>query len=212
MDEIQHYLTELLTSYINVDEDLEEEIVAENDEFVNDDNNIYSDPSELHVGDSFKDWDTVLDKVNAYAKHHGFVASKFHKDLDSVNKSIVWRRVFKCWKFGVNEPKKVVDINAHRNSTSGKTDCPWQISFYLGKRTEEIRLTKFVNSHNHEYDTKTIDLAPRNLRFSQSILDKIEHYTLNGRLGAGQQYDLLLKEFPQYHICKKNLYNAINKF
>lgn len=97
-------------------------------------------------------------------------------------------------------------------STSGKTGCPWQVSFYLGKQTGEIRLTKFVNIHNHQCDTKTIELAPRNLRLPQSILNKIEHYTLNGRLGADQQYDLLLKEFPQHHICKKNLYNAINKF
>ncbi|CAB5092260.1 unnamed protein product [Rhizophagus irregularis] len=186
IDEIQHYLMEPLISHINeVNENSEEEILsAENDELANDDDNIYSDPSD---------------------------PSEFHVDLDPVDKSIVQRHVFKCWKFGVNKPKKVENIGLHHDSTSGKTGCPWQVSFYLGKQTGEICFTKFVNIHNHQCDTK-IELAPRNLRLLQSILDKIEHYTLNGRLGAGQQYDLLLKEFPQHRICKKNLYNAINKF
>lgn len=60
MDEIQHYLMEPLISHINeVNENSEEEILsAENDELANDDDNIYSDPSdpsEFRVGDSFND-------------------------------------------------------------------------------------------------------------------------------------------------------------
>jgi hypothetical protein len=51
-----------------------------------------------------------------------------------------------------------------------------------------------------------------NQRFPQVVLDKIEHYTVNGHLSARQQYDLLLKEFSQHHIKKKNLYNTIQKF
>ncbi|UZO19068.1 uncharacterized protein OCT59_010371 [Rhizophagus irregularis] len=54
MDEIQHYLMEPLIFHINeVNENSEEEILsAENDELANDDDNIYSDPSdpsEFHV-------------------------------------------------------------------------------------------------------------------------------------------------------------------
>ena len=112
----------------------------------------------------------------------------------------------------MNKSKKVDNINAHRDSVSTKTNCPWQINFYFGKQTGVIRLTKLVNEDNHPCDVATIELAPKNLRLSQPILDKIEHYTINGRLGAGQQYDLLINEFSQCHIKKKNLYNAINKF
>ncbi|CAB4389483.1 unnamed protein product [Rhizophagus irregularis] len=64
----------------------------------------------------------------------------------------------------------------------------------------------------HQCDPKTIELVPKNLRLSQLIIDKIEHYTTNGNLGAEQQYKLLVQEFPQYNIAKKNLYNAIQKF
>jgi hypothetical protein len=55
-------------------------------------------------------------------------------------------------------------------------------------------------------------LAPKNLRLPQRIIDKIEHYTTNGNLGAEQQYKLLVQEFSQHNIAKKNLYNAIQKF
>ncbi|PKY58117.1 hypothetical protein RhiirA4_479757 [Rhizophagus irregularis] len=68
----------------------------------------------------------------------------------------------------VNSPKifstsqKVEDISLHRECTSYKTDCPWQVSFYLSKNTNLIHLTKLL---------------------SQQIIDKIEHYTTNGNLG-----------------------------
>ncbi|CAB4386293.1 unnamed protein product [Rhizophagus irregularis] len=84
--------------------------------------------------------------------------------------------------------------------------------FYLGKKSNLIRLTKFVQEHNHQCDPESIELAPKNLRLPQQIIDKIEHYTTNGNLGAEQQYKLLVQEFSQYNIAKKNLYNAIQKF
>ncbi|CAG8553558.1 6768_t:CDS:2, partial [Rhizophagus irregularis] len=166
----------------------------------------------LKVGNTFKDWNEVDVIINQYAKQNGFVAIKFRKDFDEVDKMIVRRRVYTCWKSGISKPKKVEDITLHRDATTTKTNCSWQASFNFGKRATAIHLTKFNNIHNHQCDPVTIELAPMNQRFPQVVLDKIEHYTINGHLSAGQQYDLLLKEFSQHHIKKKNLYNAIQKF
>ncbi|CAB4397421.1 unnamed protein product [Rhizophagus irregularis] len=47
-----------------------------------------------------------------------------------------------------------------------------------------------------QYSKTTIGLTPKNLCLPQLVLDKIRHYTIDGRLGAGQQYDLLIEEFP----------------
>ncbi|EXX50615.1 hypothetical protein RirG_269120 [Rhizophagus irregularis DAOM 197198w] len=166
----------------------------------------------LKVGNTFKNWNEVDVIINQYAKQNGFVAIKFRKDFDEVDKMIVRRRVYTCWKSGISKPKKVEDITLHRDATTTKTNCSWQASFNFGKRATAIHLTKFNNIHNHQCDPVTIELAPMNQRFPQVVLDKIEHYTINGHLSAGQQYDLLLKEFSQHHIKKKNLYNAIQKF
>ncbi|CAG8751935.1 473_t:CDS:2 [Cetraspora pellucida] len=86
----------------------------------------------------------------------------------------------------VNKPKKVEDICPHHDGVS-------------------------VNEQNHLCDSDTIEPAPKYLQFPQEILDKIKSYTIVGRLGAGQQYDLLAEEFPQHQIKKKNLYNAIEQ-
>ncbi|PKY37209.1 hypothetical protein RhiirB3_461901, partial [Rhizophagus irregularis] len=75
------------------------------------------------------------------------------------------RRVYTCWKSGTNKPKKVEDITLHRDATTTKTKCPWQASFYFGKRAATIHLSKFNNVHNHQCDPVTIELAPKNQRF-----------------------------------------------
>ncbi|PKY13633.1 hypothetical protein RhiirB3_496339 [Rhizophagus irregularis] len=166
----------------------------------------------LKVNDSFNDWISVQTVVDLYAKQNGFVANKIRKEVDSIDNSIIRHHVYTCWKSGIHKPKKVEDMSLHRNCKSNKTNCPWQANFYLAKWTNVIRLTKLEDTHNHQCDPVSIELAPKNLRFPQQILDKIEHYTRNGHLSAGQQYNLLINEFPQFNIKKKNLYNAIQKF
>jgi MULE transposase domain/FAR1 DNA-binding domain len=178
-----------------------------------DDNNLVNiNEVTLKIGDLFNDWESVQTVIDSYAKQNGFVANKCRKDVDPIDKSIIRRRVYTCWKSGIHKSKKVENISLHRECTSYKTNCPWQANFYFGKSTDLIRLTKFEQEHNHQCDSKTIELAPKNLRFPQQILDKVEHYTTNGHLGAEQQYKLLVQEFPQHNIRKKNLYNAIQQF
>ena len=166
----------------------------------------------LKTGDLFSDWESVQMIIDSYAKQNGFVVNKGRKDLDPIDKSIMRRRGYVCWKSGNHQSKKVENISLHRECTSYKTDCPWQASFYLSKNTNLIRLTKFIQDHNHQCDPKTIEFAPKNLQLPQQIIDKIEHYTTNGNLGAEQQYKLLVREYPQHKIAKKNLYNAIQRF
>ncbi|CAG8548914.1 13676_t:CDS:10 [Cetraspora pellucida] len=205
-------LMEQLFDYDNVSDYLPgyDEINAEEND--TDDHNININEVVLKVGNSFNNWDAVQVMVDSFAKQNGFVTNKCHKDLDPVDKSIIHRCTYNCWKAGVHQPKKVEDIDLHHDRSSSKSNCKWEVSFYLRKHTKSIWLTKFENKHNHNCDLATIELASKNLCLSQKILDKIEHYTTHGRLGAGQQYNLIVKEFLQYSIKKKNLYNAIHKF
>ena len=52
--------------------------------------------STLNTNDTFKDWDAVKIAVNTYAKQNGFVAIKYRKELDAIDKSITRRRVYNC--------------------------------------------------------------------------------------------------------------------
>ncbi|CAB4396868.1 unnamed protein product [Rhizophagus irregularis] len=98
---------------------------------------------------------------------------------------------------------KIKDITLHRDAITTKTNCLWQASFYFEKRIATIHLSKFNNVHNHQCDPITIELAFKNQCFPQAMLDKIDDYSVNRHLSAEQQYDLLLKEFPQQYIKKK---------
>ncbi|CAG8748626.1 7319_t:CDS:2, partial [Racocetra fulgida] len=141
-----------------------------------------SENEEGYVNESYtKDNEDEVDNiVNNYARQNGFVATKCHKDLNLVDKNIVRQHVYKCWKGGKTKSKKVEDIISHHDTASTKTTCSWQVAFYNGKCTTSIHLTKIENTYNHPCDPVNIKLAPKNLRFPQSILDKIKHYIVNG--------------------------------
>src|ERR1044072_3822739 len=78
---------------------------TESDMFDDDNSDIdnENDAVKMKTGDSFNNWDTVQRVVDSYAKQHGFVARKCRKDLDAVDKSIIRRQVYSCWKSGVNK-------------------------------------------------------------------------------------------------------------
>ena len=48
----------------------------------------------LKVKDTFKDWNEVDVIVDQHARQNGFVAIKFHKDLDEINKTIICQYVY----------------------------------------------------------------------------------------------------------------------
>ena len=63
--------------------------------------------STIQICDSFRDWNTVQCIVDIYAKKHGFVANKYHKDFDTIDKSIIQCHDYNCWKSGINKLKKL---------------------------------------------------------------------------------------------------------
>ncbi|CAG8729847.1 20762_t:CDS:2, partial [Rhizophagus irregularis] len=58
---------------------------------------------------------SVQTVVDLYAKRNGFVANKIRKEVDSIDNSIIRCRVYTCWKSGIHKPKKVEDMNLHRD-------------------------------------------------------------------------------------------------
>ncbi|CAB4421573.1 unnamed protein product [Rhizophagus irregularis] len=71
-----------------------------------------------------------------------------------------------------------------------------------------LLLNFFNNNHNHQCDPVSIELASKNLRFSQSILDKIEHYTqkVHDESNAATIFLYLLKqheEDPNYIVIPR---------
>ena len=67
----------------------------------------------LKIGDLFNDWESVQTVIDSFAKQNRFVANKQRKDVDPIDKFIIRRRVYTCWKSGIHQSKKVEDISLH---------------------------------------------------------------------------------------------------
>ncbi|CAG8770949.1 12673_t:CDS:2, partial [Racocetra fulgida] len=86
------------------------------------DNDVNINENQINnIEDSFNNWSAVQYAVDAYAKQEGFVAIKYHKDLDPTDRFIIHRRDYACWKFGKNKSKKVENIDKH-HGVFGKTE------------------------------------------------------------------------------------------
>ncbi len=79
----------------------------------------------LNVNDTFKDWKTIKIAINIYMKQNGFVAIKYHKDLNTIDKTITRHHIYSYWKVKINNSKKIEDISLHHDDILNKTSYPW---------------------------------------------------------------------------------------
>ncbi|CAB4391164.1 unnamed protein product [Rhizophagus irregularis] len=85
----------------------------------------------LKVNDSFNDWISVQTVVDLYAKQNGFVANKIQKEVDSIDNSIIRRRVYTCWK----SEKKLIQCDTEILWCHDETDAATMF-LYLLKQCE----------------------------------------------------------------------------
>ena len=50
----------------------------------------------LNINNTYKDQNAIDIAVNMYVKQKEFVAIKYRKDLDAINKTIIHRHVYSC--------------------------------------------------------------------------------------------------------------------
>jgi len=79
----------------------------------------------LNVNDTFKDWKAIKIAINIYMKQNGFVAIKYHKDLNTIDKTITRHHIYSYWKVKINNSKKIEDISLHHDDILNKTSYPW---------------------------------------------------------------------------------------
>ena len=60
-----------------------------NESDTDDDNLVNVNEVTLKIGDLFNDWGLVQIAIDSYAKQNGFVANKYRKDVDPIDKSII---------------------------------------------------------------------------------------------------------------------------
>ncbi|CAG8457356.1 318_t:CDS:2 [Racocetra fulgida] len=102
------------------------------------------------IKDSFADWDAVQCAVDIYSKQCGFIAVKFYKDLDAVDKTIIRRHdYFEESDIEINDIIKhlydILQIGLQEllsNVSSREIQEIWELQNDSSKLTPRMTLTK----------------------------------------------------------------------
>jgi ribosomal protein S17 len=169
-------------------------------------------PISPEIGMIFDNYDLAERFFDQYAKSNGFVIIKGQIEKDKTDKSIIVRRSFECHHGRIRKSKKVIDLMQQRNRQSEKINCPWVCNVNRIKNTDSVKITSFINRHNHDCNNNVAQYAPKYRKLPSNILDDIRFFTLDGHMGAGMQYRLLSSKYPDIYIHKRDLYNTIYRF
>ncbi|CAG8847487.1 37024_t:CDS:2 [Gigaspora margarita] len=168
------------------------------------------DFSLLCVGYTFQNWNDVDSFFNAYGRQFGFAVIK--KRVEHGNDGIIKHRSFGCEFGGTYSPKKIINVNAHREGKSKRQGCKWHINLSFPKGATCIKVTIFVNTHNHELHSEICKFSPKFREFGKDAMNEIEFYTKNGNLSITMQRRLLKAHYPNITFLDSDLANAIQHF
>ena len=104
------------------------------------------------------------------------------------------------------------DPTKRRNATSQRTQCPWKLNVACPKSSNIVKINSFVDSHNHILTSNIQEMASRFRKLTPEMLSDIKKYVIQGRMDSGSIYPLLMHDYPNHTIFKKDLYNAVYQF
>jgi hypothetical protein len=100
----------------------------------------------LYEGLLFPNFDIAHHYCLEFGRFSGFAVRK--KRVKKNNDGFIRSRYMNC-EFSEKTPNNSNHINIC-NKGSKKTECPWLINFSQALNSNFVKITKFVNDHNHE--------------------------------------------------------------
>ncbi|CAG8520091.1 15270_t:CDS:2 [Racocetra fulgida] len=167
---------------------------------------------QLKVGMIFETWEIAKSYLKDYAKHEGFCFRKRRCVSDPADNSIIRRRTFECSYAHVHQNEKVILAKNKRNRDSGMIGCSWHVNMSFSKTTLGVRVNSIEGEYCHSMNSLITIIALKFRHLTNEMLEKIEFWTIHGRLDISMQYDLLTASFPDKKINKKDLSNAIQHY
>ena len=98
-----------------------------------------------------------------------------------------------------------------RNKGSKKTECSWHVNLSQPLNVNYVKITKFINSHNHELLPNNSLFASQFRGLSEEIKFDIEHYVKCGVTDLPTIRSLLKPKFPDQFMLSQDLLNYIQK-
>ncbi|CAJ0861144.1 1310_t:CDS:1 [Entrophospora sp. SA101] len=166
----------------------------------------FTDKLNLEEGLSFVSWEQAKLFFDNFALREGF---SYRIRRSESEDGIVTRLTYECTKSGKHNPQITTDPTKHHNVHSQKIECPWHINLSFPKSSNVIKINSFVNAHNHSLNTMIGEMVPQFQKLTSSMLKDIKKYVVKGRKDSASIYPLLINDYPQNTINKRDLYNAV---
>jgi len=164
---------------------------------------------ELKTGLTFSSWQEFNIWIDIFAKKKGFNYKVRTSQMDG---EVLRRVTYECTRSGSHNPQVSSDPTKRRNATSQRTQCPWKINVTCPKTSNIVKINSFLDDHNHTLTSQIQEMAPRFRKLTPEMLSDIKKYVIQGRMDSGSIYPLLVHDYPNHTIFKKDLYNAVYQF
>ncbi|KAL0941310.1 mutator-like element [Colletotrichum truncatum] len=128
---------------------------------------------------------TLLDRVNKFAKEHGFGIAKYNR---CYRKGCIIRYILRCDRFGLPKRGRGAGIRAR---ASRKCDCQWQI---IAEAIEEGNLASSAH--------------PAYRRLTKPIKDAVETTSRRVGIRARDVGTIIQEQFPESVFTQRDIYNA----
>uniref|UniRef100_U9SVZ4 SWIM-type domain-containing protein n=1 Tax=Rhizophagus irregularis (strain DAOM 181602 / DAOM 197198 / MUCL 43194) TaxID=747089 RepID=U9SVZ4_RHIID len=130
----------------------------------------------LAKGMNFPNFEIAIHYCIEFGRFNGFSVKK--KRVEKNNDASIKSRCIDCEYSGRIRDNNKIMI---RNKGSKKTKCSWHINLSQPLNVNYVKITKFVNTHNHELLPDNTLFAPQFRGLSEDIKSDIEHYVKCGR-------------------------------
>ncbi|PKK59057.1 hypothetical protein RhiirC2_871376 [Rhizophagus irregularis] len=160
----------------------------------------------LAEGMNFPNFEIAIHYCIEFGRFNGFSVRK--KRVEKNNDGSIRSRCIDCEYSGRIRDNNKIMI---RNKGSKKTKCSWHINLSQPLNVNYVKITKFVNTHNHELLPDNTLFAPQFRGLSEDIKSDIEHYVKCGVMDLPTIRSLLKPKFPNQFMLSQDLLNYIQK-
>jgi len=161
----------------------------------------------LYEGLLFPNFDIAHHYCLEFGRFSGFAVRK--KRIEKNNDGSIRSRCMDC-EFSGKTPNDSNRVNI-RNKGSKKTECPWHINLSQPLNSNFVKITKFVNEHNHELLEDNVTFGTEFRELSDEIKENIQYFVSCGVTDLPTIRNLLKGKFSNQFILSQDLLNYIQK-
>ncbi|PKY56792.1 hypothetical protein RhiirA4_477341 [Rhizophagus irregularis] len=163
----------------------------------------------LKIGLTFLNWAEFKIWIKNFAKTKRF---NYKIRTSQTDGEVIGHITYKCSRSGTHNSQVTSDSTKRQNATSQRTQCPWKINIVCPKLSNVVRINLFDDNYNHVLTSNIQEMASRFQKLTSEMLCDIKKHVIQRQMNFGSIYLILIHDYFNQIIVKKDLYNAVYQF